>query len=111
MQQAGKPVQQQSVKDVRRGHVAGMPALAHDRFAGVRECGVQFIRTDGRHQQIVGGTDNLHGAANACSVAAEIGLLQRMQPAQQIGFALKMGQRQRVLGLQPRARAAIQSAG
>lgn len=88
-----------------------MPALAHDRFAGVRECGVQFIRTDGRHQQIVGGTDNLHVAANACSVAAEIGLLQRMQPAQQIGFALKMGQRQRVLGLQPRGAGGLQSAG
>lgn len=111
MQQAGKPVQQQSVKDVRRGHVAGMPALAHDRFAGVREGGVQFSGADGRHQQIVGGTDNLHGAANACRVAAKIGLLQGMQPAQQIGFALKVGQRQRVLGLQPRARAAIQSAG
>lgn len=63
---------------------------------------MQFSGADGRHQQIVGGTDNLYGAANACSVAAEIGLFQGMQPAQQIGFALKMGQRQRVLGLQPR---------
>lgn len=89
VQQAGKPVQQQSVKGVRLGHIAGMPATAHDRFAGVREGGVQFSGADGRHQQIVGGTDNLHGAANACSVAAEIGLFQRIQPAQQIGFALK----------------------
>lgn len=86
-----------------------MPALAHSRFTGMRKGGVQFSGADGRHQQIVGGTDNLHGAANACSVAAKIGLFQRMQPAQQVGFALKMGQRQRFFSLQ--ARAAIQSAG
>lgn len=88
-----------------------MPALAHDRFAGVREGGVQFSGADGRHQQIVGGTDNLHGAANACSVAAEIGLLQRIQPAQQIGFALKMASASASSASSHGARAAIQSAG
>lgn len=103
MQQAGKPVQQHGVKGVQFGDVTGMTSLAHNRFAGVREGGVQFSGADGRHQQIVGGTDNLHGAANACSVTAEIGLLQRMQPAQQIAFTLEVGQRQRVLGLQSRS--------
>ena len=111
VQQAGKPVQQQGIKRFRLGDVAGMTALAHHHAVAVRERRLQLRRADRGHQQVIGGTDKVYRAGDAGGMAAKIGLFQRVQPAQQIVFALKVRQRQCFFCLQTRCAVAIQSAG
>ena len=99
VQQAGQPVQQQGVKRVRPGDDAGMAALAHHRAVAVRDGRLQLRRADRGHQHVVGGTDDLDRAADARGVAAEVGLFQGAESVQQVGFSLKVGQRQRFSAL------------
>ena len=77
-----------------------MAALTHHRAVAVRDGRLQLRRADRGHQHVVGGTNDLDRAADACGVAAEVGLFQGAEPVQQVGFALEMGQRQRFFGLQ-----------